>query len=66
MSDVGGPGEVSRDVNPKDLEPLYLLSVHAEGRELCAFGFPEIHNQLLGFRGFFKSKLMSERHSVRC
>ena len=54
MRDVCGPGEVGRYVNPKELKalyPLYLLSVHVEDRELCAFEFPEIHNQFLGFRG---------------
>ena len=45
------PGEVGRDVNPNELKalyPLYLLSVHVEGRDLCAFEFTEIHNQFLG------------------
>ena len=54
MRDVCGPGEVGRDVEPKELKafyPLYLLPVHVEGRELCAFGFLEIHNHFLGFRG---------------
>ena len=54
MRDVCGPGEVGREMNPKELKalyPLYLLSVHVEGRELCAFRITEIHNQFLGFWG---------------
>ena len=54
MRDVRGPGEVGRDVNPKELKalyPLYLLPMHEEGRDLFALGYPEIHNQFLGFQG---------------
>ena len=53
--DVCGPGEVGRDVNPKELKglySLYLLPVHVKGKEFCVFGFTEIYNQFLGFWGF--------------
>ena len=42
MRDVSVPGEVGQDVYPKELKalyPHYLLSMHVEYREFCAFGF---------------------------
>ena len=56
--------DIGQDVNPKELNalyPLYLLSMHVEGTELFAFGFPEIHISSLVLRGV-RSRLLSEHH----
>lgn len=53
VADMCCPGEMSRDVHTKKLEPVYpphLVSLNAEGMLLCAPGFSVVYYQLLDFR----------------